>query len=112
MNEPTPSPSDWATLWDQQQAQNRAFVNSHHQLTAQMADIAMSNDATIKRLDRADARMSGIEIAVAENTNLTRDIRDAIIAARLTTRIVRWVAPLVVAAAGAWAAIKGWGRGE
>ena len=106
-NPARPTPSDWGTLWEHQQAENRANFLNQHTLTAQMAELAMSTEATVKRLDHMDRRMAGLEAGVAENTGLTRGIRDAITAGRLATVAMKWLAGTIVTVASAWLAIKG-----
>lgn len=106
-NPARPTPSDWGDLWDQQQAENRANYLSQHALTAQMAELAMSTEATVKRLDHMDRRMAGLEAGVAENTELTRGIRDAITAGRVASVAMKWVGGAIVTVASAWLAIKG-----
>lgn len=105
-----PTPSDWGQLWEQQRSQNRAFYINHHQLTQQMAEIALAGEANAKQLDRMNARMSKLEAAVEENTELTRGIRDTITAGRVATTGIKWLAGLVITVASAWLAIKGLGK--
>lgn len=42
------------------------------------------------RLDSGDRRMTRIEEQIAENTDLTKDIRDALVFGRVGTRIIKW----------------------
>lgn len=105
-----PTPSDWGQLWEQQRSQNRAFFLNHHQITQQMAELALAGEANATQLDRMNARMAKLESAVEENTELTRGIRDAITAGRVATTTVKWLAGLVVTLASAWLAIKGLGK--
>lgn len=102
-----PTPTDWGQLWEQQRAQNRAFFLNHHTLTSQMAQLAITSDAGVKRLDQMDVRLSKLEAAVAENTDLTRDVRDAITAGRFAGKAVKLLAGAVITGVSAWLAIKG-----
>lgn len=102
-----PTPSDWGELWEQQRSQNRAFFINHHTLTAQMAELALASDASVKRLDHLDARMGKLEAAMLENTELTKGIRDTITAGRVASRAIKWLGGLVITVASAWLAIKG-----
>lgn len=57
------------------------------------------------RLERGDARMTAIEKAVAENTEITKDIRDALVAGRVISRLARWLGGLAIAASAIYAAL-------
>lgn len=107
----TVSPSDWGELWKLQEAHNRASHVHQHHLASQIAELSLHQDASIKRLAHIDSRIAAIESAVAENTELTRGIRDAITAGRVATTAVKWLAGLVITLASAWLAIKGLGKG-
>lgn len=101
------SPSDWGELWKLQEAQNRTSHLHQHQLAAQIGELSLHNEATIKRLAHIDSRVAAIEAAVQENTELTRGIRDAITAGRVASTAVKWVAGAVVTVASAWLAVRG-----
>jgi hypothetical protein len=65
------------------------------------AKIAAWVGALNSRLDRNDKRFDCLESAVAENTKITaesaevtRDIRDALIFARVGTKIIKWLGVL------------------
>lgn len=64
----------------------------------------MSEDSTPAKLDALTARVGRIEVAVAENTELTRDIRDALIAGRIVGRVIKWASGIVAGAVALWAA--------
>lgn len=62
-------------------------------------------EAIRRRLDAGDHRMTAIERALAENTDITRDIRDAVTAGRVFTKVIKWVGVLAVAGSAIYAAV-------
>lgn len=67
-------------------------------------------DAIRRRLDNGEARFMKIEegqaqlkTAMAENTEITKDIRDAVTAGRVATKVVKWVGGLAIAGSAIWA---------
>jgi hypothetical protein len=62
-------------------------------------------DAINLRLEAGERRMRKIELAVAENTEITRDIRDAVIAGRVATKVVKGIGALAVAGSAIWAVV-------
>lgn len=61
-------------------------------------------DAIRGRLDSGDKRFESIERALAENTEITKDIRDAIVAGRVATKAVKWLGALAIAGSAIYAA--------
>lgn len=59
---------------------------------------------TIKRLDHGETRMASIEGELAINTELTKEIRDAVTAGKMMSRLIRWVGGIAAAGAAIWAA--------
>lgn len=69
------------------------------------------------RLDEGDRRMGDIERAVEENTRITadsaevlRDVRDALIFARVGTKLIKWLGALGAAAVTALTLWSSWKR--
>lgn len=62
-------------------------------------------DTVPGQLDALSQRVSKLEIAVAENTDLTRDIRDALVAGKMATKAVRWFGAMAAAGIAIYAAI-------
>jgi hypothetical protein len=63
-----------------------------------------------ERLDAGSKRMKGIEEALTTNTEITQDIHDVIVAARVGFRVlgglgqaVKWVGMVATGALGLWA---------
>jgi len=59
---------------------------------------------TIKRLDHGERRMGNIEAELLMNTEITREIRDAVTTGKTLTRLLKWVAGVAAASAAIWAA--------
>lgn len=59
---------------------------------------------TIKRLSDGEKRMAGIEGQLLINTELTKEIRDAVVTARTMSRVLRWAGGIAAACAAIWAA--------
>ena len=66
-----------------------------------MSDI----DSMPGKLDELAGRVGRLEIAVAENTDLTRDIKDALGGLRVFGRVMKWLAGV---AAGFAAVVAAW----
>jgi len=64
----------------------------------------MAEDSIPGKLDALAARVVHIEKAVAENTDLTRDIRDALIAGRVMTKALKWLGAIAAAGSALWVA--------
>lgn len=54
-------------------------------------------DAIRKEQHRTEERLSALEQAVEDNTQLTREIRDAVTAGRVATRVIKWLGGLALA---------------
>lgn len=57
-------------------------------------------------------RIARIEKAVAENTDLTRDIRDVVVAGKVGGRLIKWAGGIAAGAAAMWAAWTQIGGGK
>ena len=67
-------------------------------------------DSMPGKLDALGVRVGHLETAVAENTELTRDIKDALGGLRIFGNIMKWVAGVGVGAAAliaAWTHVGG-----
>ena len=88
---PQPTPSDFAALVDLQQrqeAQIRVIASGHAQLVNQISEITVTLRHQDERIAVSATQLKRIESAVSENTDLTRDIRDAILPAAKPEGIV------------------------
>jgi hypothetical protein len=61
-------------------------------------------DSVPGKLDALTTRVAHIEKAVAENTDLTRDIRDAMVAGRVMTKVLKWCGAIAAACSALWVA--------
>jgi hypothetical protein len=52
---------------------------------------------TERRVGDIEQRMAGMETLLTENTAVTREIRDVVIAGRVVTRVVKWVGSVALA---------------
>ena len=59
---------------------------------------------TASRVDAVERRLGTMETLLTENTAITRDIRDAMVASRLITRVIRWLGGLALAGSAIYAA--------
>jgi hypothetical protein len=73
---------------------------------------AMDIDSIPGKLDALSERVGKIEVAMAENTELTRDIRDALVAGKVAGRFIKWVGGTVGGLAAMWAAWSQFGGGK
>lgn len=62
------------------------------------------DDSIPGKLDALTARVGKIEVAVAENTELTRDIKDLLTAGKVMSKIIKWMGGLAAAGSAIWAA--------
>ncbi len=106
VNDP-PTPSDWAQLWERQEAQNRVFFVAQDQQAKQIAELSLGLDSVLRRAEHLEREVKGVRTAVDENTELTRGIRDGVIGVRVLSVAVKYIAGAVVTGASAWLAIKG-----
>lgn len=58
------------------------------------------------KLDDLTKRVGKIEAQLEENTAVTKEIRDALIAGRFLARLVAWATPLVAIGAATWVWVK------
>ncbi len=61
-------------------------------------------DSMPGKLDALTERVVHIERAVAENTEITRDIRDALVAGRVMTKVLKWCGAIAAACSALWVA--------
>jgi len=74
--------------------------------TAAPADTVPGELAAIReRLAAGDGRMSALEEAVAENTAITRQIRDAMVAGRVAGQVIRVMGWMAAAGTAIWGAV-------
>mgnify|MGYP006377615857 CR=1 FL=1 len=72
-NPARPTPSDWGTLWEHQQAENRANFLNQHTLTAQMAELAIEYKAGARSLRGIfEEMMTDVMYAVPDNPAIRR----------------------------------------
>jgi hypothetical protein len=90
------------------EASVRILAASNVHLSNQLTELKQEQDKQRIVLNDTAAGMAKLATAVSENTDLTRDIRDALVTARTTSKFVRWLAPTILAAAAVLAAVKGW----
>ena len=64
----------------------------------------MAEDSIPGKLDALTLRVEKIERAVEENTELTRDIRDAVVAGRIATKVIKWLGAVAAAGSALWVA--------
>jgi len=88
-------------------AQIRVIASGHAQLHAQLSEVTVTLHRQDKWINEATASLASLNRAVAENTELTRDIKDTIVAGRVAGRLAKWAAGAVVTLAAAWSAFKG-----
>lgn len=69
-------------------------------------------DSMPGKLDALAVRVGKIESAVAENTEITRDIRDALIAGKLAGRVIKWAGGIAAGAVALWSAWTHMGGGK
>lgn len=60
---------------------------------------------TIKRLEVGEKRMTNIEAELLMNTEITKQIRDAVTAGKVMSRVIRWAGGIAAAGAAVWAAV-------
>ncbi len=61
-------------------------------------------DSMPGKLDALTERVVHIERAVAENTEITRDIRDALVAGRVAGKVIKWAGGIAGGIVAMWAA--------
>lgn len=88
------------------ESQVRIVAAGHTQLVDQIADITV----TLREQDRLigvnASRMDSIDSALRENTALTRDIRDALIAGKVIKRAAIWVGVTALVVVQWWGQIR------
>lgn len=69
-------------------------------------------DSIPGKLDALTVRVEKIEVAVAENTELTRDIKDALGGLRVFGVVMKWFAGVAAGVAAIWTAWAHLGGGK
>ena len=57
-----------------------------------------------KRVADIDVRLANVEEAVRENTEITKDIRDAVVAGRVAAKLIKWLGAIAAAGSAIWIA--------
>lgn len=55
-------------------------------------------------LDLQDRRLKQLEITLGENTDLTRDMRDMLVAGKVMTKVIKWAGAIALAGSALYAA--------
>lgn len=58
------------------------------------------------RIAGFEGRLTAVEVTLKRNTELTEQVRDAVVAAKVAHAVLKWASGLTVAAAAAWYALK------
>lgn len=88
-------------------AQLRVIASGHAQLHAQLSEVTVTLHRQAAWINETTASLNRVNAAVAENTELTKDIKEAITAGKVASRMAKWMAGAVVTLAAAWSALKG-----
>lgn len=89
-----------------QEGQLRILHTGHQHLAQQLAEVAVTLHRRERESEQLSDRMGLIEGAVAENTALTKDIRDAVVAGRVLKRVAIWGGGAVLVIAQWWDQIR------
>lgn len=57
------------------------------------------------QINTLDTRLTSLERAVAENTEITKDIRDAVVAGKFVAKLIKWTGALALAGSAIYAAV-------
>ncbi len=69
-------------------------------------DWAVNPESIPGEFDSLKKRLSRVEQLLDENTQITREVRDALIAGRVLAKLVAWVAPIAAFGAASWVWLK------
>lgn len=83
------------------------LVASHRRQEQQLRGITGTLDGQQSWINETTVSLKKITAAVEENTELTRDIKDAITAGKVAGSLMKWLAGAVVTGSAAWLALKG-----
>lgn len=86
----------------------RMLAAGHQTLANQMAEVTVVLREQDRRIDASAESLARIEARSDESAELLRDIRDGLITARTSAKLVRWLAPTLIALAAVVATVKGW----
>lgn len=89
-----------------QEGQLRILHTGHQHLAQQLAEVAVTLHRRERESEQLSDRMGLIEGAVAENTALTKDIRDAVVAGRVLKRVAIWGGGAVLVISQWWDQIR------
>lgn len=64
----------------------------------------MKLDALSERVERVEAAVYEIQREVIENTDITRDVRDALVAGKVMARVIKWAGVVAAGCSAVWVA--------
>jgi hypothetical protein len=112
----TPSRSDWAALVDlqaEQAAEIRVIKTGYTHLTQQLAEVTVTLHAQDRRIAENATQLASIAASVDANTKMTSealqmlgDVRDAVTAATVLSRVAKWAAGALITGSALWLAVK------
>jgi hypothetical protein len=76
---------------DLQDAQTRVLVQGQHQIAQQIAELTISQQNAIAWRAASDARLKALELALADNTQVTMDVRDLLDAFKGGFKVLGWL---------------------
>lgn len=82
----------------------RDFDRTVDSLTAQMRHLAAEQTSTALRVAAADESMQAIRRELRANTEMTESIRDALIAGKVATKVLKWTGAIAMAVASIYTA--------
>lgn len=89
-----------------QESQLRLLHTGHQHLAQQLAEVAVTLHKRERESEQLSDRMGLIETAVHENTAVTKDIRDAVVAGRVLKRVAIWGGGTALVLAQWWDQIR------
>lgn len=88
------------------EAQVRIVAAGHSQLVDQLANVTVTLREQDRRIEENVTRMQSLDVHLRENTELTKDIRDALVAGRVVKRLAIWGGGAALVVAQWWDQIK------
>lgn len=76
------------------------------EIRAMRDDTVSWRTATEARIGSVETRLHHVEDTLKRNTEMTEQVRDAVVAARVAHAVMKWVSGVVVAGVGLWIALK------
>jgi hypothetical protein len=89
------------TIGERRDAQVKALEDLCELLTLQMAELALGQQASVKRSTELTTKLTGMEEKLAENTAVTSEVLEIMSAAKMGFRVLGWVGTFVKFAGGA-----------